>query len=374
MTSDESFFANINQDRVEVTSGDDLLRRAQEILAVQLSQLRGLAEEANRKVEETSQERRNLSVDREEINYRLRFLDSQKEPGTKKEKNSAQLQEKRRQNLLETQQVIEKRDRYLETLLVDLNDASKRLNLLLRQLEIAGSQLVRQQPPVAGDNIEAGEENAWEVALRAQLIQGQEEERKRLAREIHDGPAQVLANAAMQLDFVGQLVQKDRANAISELTSLRSVMRESLAEVRRFMFNLQPKMLAEQGLSPTLQHYCNDFANQYGLVIEINLPDFSNMLTPNQELAAFRVVQEALNNIRKHAVATKVVVSGSRTPEGKVLLSVIDDGRGFNPGNKDPDINRGAGLPGMQERAELIGAKLKINSRPGYGTEISLLI
>ncbi|MEI6044021.1 MAG: sensor histidine kinase [Chloroflexota bacterium] len=356
---------------VETTIGDTFLQQAQEILATQLSQLRDLAEKVNHLSEETSTERRNLSVDREEVNYRLRFLDQKDDPLLKKSSNNSQ--EKQRQNLLEKQAALREQDQHFETILVDLDDSTKRLNLLIRQLEIAGSQLTRSHPPGSSKTTEVSQD-PWEVALRAQLIQGQEEERKRLAREIHDGPAQVLASAAMQLDFVGQLFQRDRSNAISELSSLRGVMRESLAEVRRFMFNLQPKMLAEQGLSPTLQHYCTDFTNQYGIQVEVNLPDLSNLLSTNQELAAFRVIQEALQNVRKHANATKVLISAIRQADGKVLLTIKDDGRGFNPNEKEPNLTHGAGLPGMRERAELIGGKLKINSKPSYGTEISLLL
>ncbi len=352
---------------LETSVGDTLLRRASELLATQLTQLREMAETLTKLCEEANQERRNMSVDREEINYRLRFLDDKNNPLLKK--SSSKTQEKQRINLTERQAALEKRDQYLERMLADYTDSAKRVSLLMRQLEIAGSQLTRSQPGGA-----AVSENPWEVALRAQLIQGQEEERKRLAREIHDGPAQVLASAAMHLDFVGQLFQKDRPNAVSELTALRGVMRESLAEVRRFMFNLQPKMLSEQGLSPTLQHYCADFASQYGITIEVTLPDLTGLLNQDQELAAFRVIQEALQNIRKHANATRVVISGSREPDGKILLIITDDGKGFSPGPIEPDITHGAGLPGMRERAELIGGSLKINSKPGYGTEICLTI
>jgi len=352
----------------EVTAGEIFLQRAQEILAAQLGQLRELHDTVNKLAEEASQERRNLGVDREEISYRLRYMQEKPDPLLK-----GKALEKRRVSLLEKQVAVEKRDHHLDTLLLDLNDSAKRLNLLTRQLEIASSQLTRVHPLDSSGSSQVSE-NPWEVALRAQLIQGQEEERKRLAREVHDGPAQVLANAAMQLDFVGQLLHKDRPNAISELINLRGVMRDSLAEVRSFMFNLQPKMLAEQGLSPTLQHYCTDFANQYNIAIEVNLPEFNGLLNPNQELAAFRVVQEALQNIRKHAGATKVVVSAGRDPDGKLIISITDDGRGFDPATIGPDIVRGAGLPGMRERAELIGGKLKINSKPGYGTEICLII
>jgi two-component system sensor histidine kinase DegS len=367
---------------LDTAIGDTFLRRAQEILALQLNQLRDLAENIGRLSEEVNQERRNLSIDREEVNYRLRFLDEKndsalKKSGSKAQEKQRQLileKEKQRHSLHEQQTRLEARDKYLDRTLLDVEDTSRRINLLVRQLEIAGSQLQREEPPGNGEGANKVSENPWEVALRAQLIQGHEEERKRLAREIHDGPAQVLASAAMQLDWVGQLFQKERPNAVSELNALRVVMRESLAEVRRFMFNLQPKMLADQGLGPTLQHYCTDFAHQYNLQVEINLPDLNGVLNPNQALAAFRVVQEALQNVRKHAEATKIVVSGSRTPEGKVMLSVTDDGRGFNPSEKEQNITHGAGLPGMQERAELVGGKLKISSRPGYGTEVTLII
>jgi len=360
MTTEEPFSSG--ETGLKFTSGDTFLKHAQDILAVQLVQLRELVANVSRQTEEFNQERRNLNVDLEEVNYRLRYITEKNDPSL-----DAGTQSKRHETFLETKAILEERKLYLDKLLVELEDAQKRLKLLIRQSEIASNQLTRSQTTDSSEE----SSNAWEVALRAQLIEGQEEERKRLAREIHDGPAQVLANAAMQLDFVGQLLQKDRPNAMSELTLLRGVMRESLGEVRRFMFNLQPKMLVEHGLVPTLQHYCADFANQYNLKIDINLPDLTGLLTPNQELATFRVIQEALQNVQKHANATEVVISCSREPDGKILVSITDNGRGFDP---EAIEKRGTGLVGMHERAELIGGKLKINSRPGYRTEIRLII
>lgn len=345
--------------------GDTLLGRALDILAVQLHKLRELTEVSRHLGDDASRERQSLHQFQDEINYRLRFLAE----SLKIDESEDEAVRLRRQGLLERLEFFERRDSELNALVSDLDDANKRLNMLIRQLELAGSDLARTRTPHG-----AITSNPLQIALRAQMIEGQEEERSRMARELHDGPAQVMAHAVMQLEFCSQLIQKDKPQAQQELENLRYSMRDSLSELRRFMFNLRPTSLTEQGLDVTLQKYAADFANQYSLQIEVQLPDLQHILAADQELTVFRVVQEALQNVRKHSGAGRIEIYGSLMPDGKVQFSIKDDGHGFETKKLAPNLVSGAGIPGMRERAEIAGGKLNIKSKLGYGTEVVLIL
>src|SRR5205807_5153566 len=123
-----------------------------------------------------------------------------------------------------------------------------------------------------------GEQVMW-----AQIITGQEAERARLAREIHDGPAQVLANTVLRLQFVEQMYRHHPDEVQSELARVRSTLQESLRDVRRFMFNLRPASLTDIGLLPTLKQYTSDYIEQFGVPVELSAPE-NLTLSGNQEL------------------------------------------------------------------------------------------
>lgn len=350
--------------------GDTLLSQAVDIVAGQLASLRELGEQSRHVLEEATTERRNVFMALEEVDYRTRFL----EKNLKAEKISdPEIVAQRRATLMSRQEMLEQRKAELNDLQADMEDAHKRLSLLIRQLEIAGVQLTRSEHPSV--LMHAGA-NPWEIALRAQLIEGQEDERSRLAREIHDGPAQVLANAIMRVRFCNQILKRDdKVKAQGELESLIDLISESLLDVRRFMFNLKPQSLSQHGLVNTLREYTSDFSNQYNLEITVDLPQMNGVLSTEQELTIFRIVQESLQNIRKHASANLVQIYGGKDSENRLTITIKDDGRGFVPHTAElSTMTRGAGLPGMRERAELAGGKLHIKSASGQGTEVSLTI
>jgi two-component system, NarL family, sensor histidine kinase DegS len=350
--------------------GENLLNRAAEIVNGQISGIRALSDNAHKMLDEANNERRGVFMASEEVDYHLRFL----EKNLKAEKiTDPEVIEQRRKTLITRQDELERRKSELNALQIDLEDATKRLNLLSRQLEIAQMQLSRDEQKLSSSFNRAV--NPWEVALRAQLIEGQEKERSHLAREIHDGPAQVVANAVMRLRFFKQVMKKDAARAEGELQDLIDLMSESLLEVRRFMFNLKPKSLTQIGLVSTLRDFCSDFSNQYDLEISLDLPEITGLLTEEQELAVFRIIQESLHNVRKHSEANTVQIYGGKDSENNLHITVKDDGKGFVPQTAElTGMTRGAGLPNMRERAELAGGKLHIKSVPGQGTEVSLTV
>jgi two-component system sensor histidine kinase DegS len=137
------------------------------------------------------------------------------------------------------------------------------------------------------------------------------------------------------------------------------------------MFDLRPTMLQDHGLSPTLRRYVEDYKRFFGKRIELSLQDPLPPLTPEQELTIFRVVQEALQNVHKHAGFEAAATIALSHQDGWLDLSIADSGRGFDPRAVVSRPGTGAGLPGMRERAKLAGADLSVTSSPGAGTVIT---
>lgn len=210
---------------------------------------------------------------------------------------------------------------------------------------------------------------------RDQFIKAQEEERRRVARDIHDGPAQVMANAIMRLEIVEKLIIEDPPRASQELKELRKTITEGLREIRRIIFDLRPMILDDLGLAPALRRYVNDFSARHGLAVEMNVLGKETRVDPVIELALFRIVQEALHNVRKHALASKAVVTlgyGASV----IGASVEDDGKGFDMAAVSRGLAKAEkfGISGMRERAKLLGGSVDIDTAPGRGTRVTVRI
>lgn len=194
-----------------------------------------------------------------------------------------------------------------------------------------------------------------------------EEERKRLAREIHDGPAQSLTNISMRLDIIRHLIESSQGNiAIAEIERLQNYLRASLNDMRQLIFDLRPTFL-ENGLTEAIRRYAQRFAQSTGLEITVEALWGEPELPKSCEVAVFRICQEALNNTFKHAQATKVqILLESRTDVYQMVVQ--DNGRGFELGSRSMVS---FGLQGMHERMSLVGGSLKVESAPGEGTVIT---
>jgi two-component system sensor histidine kinase DegS len=205
------------------------------------------------------------------------------------------------------------------------------------------------------------------------VIEAQEAERSRLAREVHDGPAQALSNAIFQVEHVERLVESDPALARSELRFLRELLRRELGDVRSFISELRPPRLEEVGLNGSIHDVVEQMRTLTGLPIDASLEAESNALGGGAQTVVLRVVQEALQNVRKHAAASSASVA-TRIEGRDWVVEVRDDGRGFDPGAVAAHGRRNYGLQFMRERAELIGARLDVRSRPDGGTVVRLAI
>lgn len=212
---------------------------------------------------------------------------------------------------------------------------------------------------------------ADDLRVRQAAIQAREDEQSRLAREIHDGPAQVLANALFAVDIAEQMARRDPGRVGEELAGLRALLRSGVGEVRRFMGDLRPAALAERGLVAALEGYTAEYNRFFGKRFVFESGVASVVLTDDQQLAVFRIVQEALQNARKHAESDLGAVTVTQS-DGRLRIVVRDQGVGFTPDPARQTGENGAGLPGMRERARLIGAALDIVSAPGAGTTVTV--
>jgi two-component system sensor histidine kinase DegS len=209
--------------------------------------------------------------------------------------------------------------------------------------------------------------------MQMRIIEAQESERSRLAQEVHDGPAQVLSNAIFQVEYIERVMDKDERTARTELRFLRDLLRRELGSVRTFISQLRPPVLDELGLDGAIADAVGRTTALTGLAITSQLDGPADRLTPAQQTVVLRVLQEALQNVRKHGAASAATVA-STIEDGNWILTVRDDGRGFDVGAVAARGRRNFGLQFMRERAELIGAQFEVHSRPDGGTLVRLAI
>jgi two-component system sensor histidine kinase DegS len=242
-----------------------------------------------------------------------------------------------------------------------------KLETALRNLETTWLFMKRGDSSLlaTGDNLPT------EIQMR--IIEAQESERSRLAQEIHDGPAQVLSNAIFQVEYIERVIDHDDRLARTELRFLRELLRRELGSVRTFISQLRPPVLDELGLEGAIGDAVARTTALTGLAISAELLAPAERLTETQQTVVLRVVQEALQNVRKHGGASSVIV-GSGIEGDDWVLTVRDDGRGFDVAAVAARGRRNFGLQFMQERAELIGAHFEVHSRPDGGTVVRLAI
>jgi two-component system sensor histidine kinase DegS len=203
------------------------------------------------------------------------------------------------------------------------------------------------------------------------IIEAQEEERSRISREIHDGPAQMLANILLRSELVEMNYRKnDIDQALSEMKSVRKMIRSSLYEVRRIIYDLRPMALDDLGLIPTIRKYVTTIADYNDTEINFTPIGGDKRLNQKYEVAFFRLIQEAVQNAVKHAESTLIDV---KLELGKNNLSILikDNGKGFDPTVKR---DKSFGLIGMRERVEMLEGKFSIDSKPGKGTMIFIQV
>jgi signal transduction histidine kinase len=198
-----------------------------------------------------------------------------------------------------------------------------------------------------------------------------EAERNRIARDLHDGPIQGVAAASLSLEAVKLMIESDQYGRAAEtLGSIRRELSEETENLRRLMSDLRPPLLEERGLVPAVRDFCGKF--QEATDVDVTVRSTVETILPDDvETVAYRVIQEALSNVKKHAQAHHVTVRVDGTG-GMLEVEILDDGRGFNPGDAREFLRRGkVGLASMRERTELGAGTFTVRSRPGAGTSVT---
>jgi signal transduction histidine kinase len=228
--------------------------------------------------------------------------------------------------------------------------------------------------------IENAELYASLISERDKLIDKEEEVRRELARDLHDGPAQVISGMAMRISLIKKLLSNEPEQVLPELNELEKVALTTAKDIRTMMFGLRPLMLETKGLIPTLEAYVEKLQSEpWGTHLEVEgfkLPDDTYRRLPHgTENTFFIIIQEAINNIRKHAEPKNVWIRLAYS-EVETVVMVQDDGKGF-----DMDLVSGRyeertsfGLLNMKERSRLINASFFMSSKPGQGTSIIMVI
>jgi signal transduction histidine kinase len=244
-----------------------------------------------------------------------------------------------------------------------------RLDLALQSLERVWLLLSREDASLVTDS--AAPASATDIQMR--IVEAQEAERTRLAREIHDGPAQAMSNVVFQVEIVERLLREDAALAMAELRLIGDMMQRELVSLRAFIAQLRPPILAELGLSGAIRESADRVGEFLGFPVTVEVDPGIDSLSDAVETVVLRIVQEALQNIRRHAGARACTVRATREGEDWVV-EIQDDGRGFDVGAVAARGRRNFGLQFMRERAELIGARFDVRSRPDGGTVVRIAI
>ena len=256
----------------------------------------------------------------------------------------------------------QKRD-FIERRLKSLEDMIEKGAALVSKVSVISNYLTDDFKQVT----ELIEDANQKQSFGLKIIEAQEEERRRISREIHDGPAQMLANILLRADLVDRTFrERGGEQALVEMKSMRSMVRTSLEEVRRIIYNLRPMPLDDLGLVPTIRKYLVNVEEYNNMTISLSEQGGLDRLASKYEVALFRLIQESIQNVIKHASAESIQVN-IRIEKNQVSVSIRDDGIGFDIEKKKENS---FGLIGMRERVEMLDGEITINSKFGNGTTV----
>ncbi len=199
------------------------------------------------------------------------------------------------------------------------------------------------------------------------IIQAQEAERGRLARKMHDGPAQALSNFILQTEIAMRLFDVDHDKAKEELSVVKTTAATTFQKVRDFIFDLRPMMLDDLGLVPTITRYVDTFKEQSGIEVRLVSTGMEQRFESYVEMMVFRAIQELLANIALHSQATQVIVQMDSSPNG-LRVSIEDNGKGFDV--EKAQEKGGMGLKVIRDRVQMLGGTFEVHSTVGKGAHI----
>lgn len=275
--------------------------------------------------------------------------------------------------------VYREKENYLRTRRNEIQKRAKNLELSIERAETIGLQMNVVLEYLSGDlnqvtRILESAKNRQLIGLK--IILAQEDERKRIAREIHDGPAQSLANMILRTEIAERMLETQDLDMIrNELVDLKEQVRIGLGEIRKIIFNLRPMALDDLGLVPTLRKFVQDFEERTRIRAVFETNGKEKRLPSAMEAAMYRLVQEAFNNALKHASPTYILLEMTFS-EDAIHLAITDNGCGFSVEQVTAKARQHSqfGLVGMKERVDLLQGKIDIESAIGQGTKIKIQV
>jgi signal transduction histidine kinase len=238
-----------------------------------------------------------------------------------------------------------------------------------QETQLASERRDRQEIEHLFREVQGREDRLGQLLRR--VVSAQEAERQRIARELHDATGQSLTAISLGLRGVETLANNEASPVAAQVHELGAMSTQALGELRQIIADLRPSHLDDLGLAPTLRWYLKQYEARWRIRTQLIVGAEQMRLPAEYETVLFRITQEALNNVAKHAQAQNVTVTlALKSPEA--TLMVEDDGCGFDPAAVQPGDGRqgGWGLMGIRERATLVGGRVEILSRPGQGTRL----
>ena len=342
-------------------------------------ELLSLRQELERVKKETSETIDKVDeLEREFRRARMRLVEVSKDFIRYKEADIKSAYEKATRIQLDLLMYREK-ESYLKARRDELQQRIKTVEVSVERAETISSQINVVLEYLSGDlnqvtRILESAKNRQLIGLK--IILAQEEERKRMAREIHDGPAQSLANLVLRTEIAERMLVKQEFQLVQEeLMELKSQVRSGLEEIRKIIFNLRPMALDDLGLVPTLRKFVQDFEEKTKIRAVFETSGRELRMPSAMEAAVYRLVQEAFSNALKHASPTYVSLEMTFFPK-RILIVIQDNGVGFDVEQTMARSKTSShyGLIGMHERVELLNGKIDIESARGQGTKITISI
>jgi len=375
---------------VRINDIDNIIKNAITVMEQSKYQIFEIAESARQELLSLRQELEKVKketsetidkVDELELEYRrarMRLVEVSKDFIRYKEADIKSAYEKATRIQLDLLMYREK-ESYLKARRDELQQRIKSVEVSVERAETISSQINVVLEYLSGDlnqvtRILESAKNRQLIGLK--IILAQEEERKRMAREIHDGPAQTLANLVLRTEIAERMLMKQEFQLVQEeLMELKSQVRSGLEEIRKIIFNLRPMALDDLGLVPTLRKFVQDFEEKTKIRAVFETAGRELRMPSAMEAAVYRLVQEAFSNALKHASPTYVSLEIKFYPK-RILITIQDNGVGFDVEQTMARSKKNShyGLIGMNERVELLNGKMDIQSARGQGTKISISI
>lgn len=364
---------------------DQILKRTLNSLEQGKTEIFDIAENARKEMERSKQELARIKAETSEIirqvdqmeiinkKARIRLLEVSRDFDFYTEQQIKDAYEKAEETLLkltvlrEKEEVLRKQRDEFERRLANMEKTVRKAENLVSQVGVVLDFLLGSLNDLSSQM----EDLQQKRQLGIRIIQAQEEERKRVAREIHDGPAQSIANVVFRAEYAERLMETDARSAKEELKNLKTQVRHTLHDIRKIIFDLRPMTLDDLGLIPTLRRFTDKYIESTDIKVDLMVIGSERRLPQSVEVTVFRIIQEALNNVHKHSKSRNAKIK-IEFQHGHLNFVIEDYGVGFNLDKvmETSSERESYGLLSLTERADLIGGQLRIITAPGEGTKI----